>query len=82
MRGLQAVRSASLPVLRTAPSRSLHTNAVRIGRNSRISAVSNVGKAMATPMRVPGAGFALRSVPIMGLKRVLGRRYQSGAAAV
>jgi len=75
MRGLQAVRSVSLPVLRTS-SRSLHT---RIGRIPQPTNV--VGKAMGAPARVPGAGVALRSVPAAGLRRVLGRRYQSGAAA-
>ncbi|KAF8428179.1 elongation factor G, mitochondrial [Tirmania nivea] len=74
MRGLQAVRSAYLPVLRTS-SRSLHTQIARVPQLTNV-----VGKAVGALARVHGAGVALRGVPIGGL-RVAGRRYQSGAAA-
>jgi len=77
MRGLQTVRSVSLPVLRAAPlnSRSLHTRIARIPR------LENVGEAGVALVRAPWGGGVPGSVSVVGLRRVLGRRYQSGAAA-
>ena len=75
MRGLQAARSVSLPMLRTS-SRSFHIRIATIPQPT-----NTVRRAVGALARAPAAGFVPRGVPVVGLRAVLGRRYQSGATA-